>query len=382
MKTKKWKKIVAAGLMANMVLLCQEAAGSYTVEAKSENEFSMAASSATDSQDWAKLRIDMGSGQAGASGENGTPLGNGLFAAKENGGVTEDVFPLNHSTFWSGDPEYRKYMWEEGGEAGGSSAYGYGNDQSVRKEAYQKLVDTLKEAYTEGIGREERDALMQSVASTTQKIWESEAHSSFLSVGRMKLMFPELNEGITDYKRILDMDQAASEVSFKKDGVAYQRETFISNPDNVMVTHITNEKNDPMSMGVTLELPTEMVGKSKDNKVVFDGENDQIIMTGRAPYDFAATQWDENRGILMEARAKIVLPEGGNVETSTDGNCLEVTGAKEIIVLYTCETSYKDVNTDPSNSGIDYSKKAQDTISAASQKTYEALKDAHLKEYR
>lgn len=375
---------MAAGLAAGMTLLCLEGPGLHNVEANTEDGFSMTASSATDSEDWSKLRIDMtmGGGQTGATGENGNPLGNGLFAAKQNGGVTEDVFPLNHSTFWSGDPEYREYMWETGGEAGGSSAYGYGNSQEVRQEAYQKLVDTLKEAYTEGISQEERDTLMESVASTTQDLWESEAHSSFLSIGRMKMLFPELSEGITDYQRILDLDQATSEISFKKDGVAYQRETFISNPDNVMVTHITNENNDPMSMGLTLELPAEMLGKSKDNQVVFDAENAQIIMTGRAPYDFAATQWDENRGILMEARAKIVLPQGGEIAAGADGTTLEVTGAKEIMVLYTCETSYKDVNTDPSNSGIDYSQKAQDTISAASEKSYEDLKDAHLEEYR
>ena len=384
MRAKKWKRILAAGLAAGMTLLSLESMGPVMVQAKTENGFSMTASSATDSEDWSKLRIDMGigGGQTGATGENGTPLGNGLFAARQNGGVTEDVFPLNHSTFWSGDPEYREYMWETGGEAGGSSAYGYGNDQATRQEAYQKLIDTLKEAYTEGISQEERDELMESIAATTQKMWESEAHSSFLSVGRMKMMFPELNGGITDYQRILDMDQATSEVSFKKDGVAYKRETFISNPDNVMVTHITNENNDPMSMGLTLELPSQMVGKSDDNKVVFDKENARIIMTGRAPYDFAATQWDENRGILMEARAKIVLPRGGEIETSADGNSLEITGAEEIMVLYTCETSYKDVNTDPSDSGIDYSKKAQDTISAAAEKSYDDLKSTHLSEYR
>lgn len=53
------------------------------------------------------------------------------------------------------------------------------------------------------------------------------------------MKFPELT-GTTDYKRTLDMDRATSEVAFKKDGVGYLRETFISNPDNVMVTRISN----------------------------------------------------------------------------------------------------------------------------------------------
>ena len=140
MRAKKWKRILAAGLAAGMTLLSLESMGPVMVQAKTENGFSMTASSATDSEDWSKLRIDMGigGGQTGATGENGTPLGNGLFAARQNGGVTEDVFPLNHSTFWSGEPEYREYMWETGGVAGGSSSYGYGNDQATRQKAYQK----------------------------------------------------------------------------------------------------------------------------------------------------------------------------------------------------------------------------------------------------
>ena len=43
-------------------------------------------------------------------------MANGLFAAKENGEVQEDVFVLNYSTFWSVDPEYRHSLYEgEGG---------------------------------------------------------------------------------------------------------------------------------------------------------------------------------------------------------------------------------------------------------------------------
>ena len=61
---------------------------------------------------------------------------------------------------------------------------------------------------------------------------------------------------------------------------------------------------------------------------------------------------------------------------------MKVSGAKEILVLYTCETSFKDAFTDPSNSGVDYSGKVRATLDNASEKTYDELRERHLEEYR
>lgn len=337
-----------------------------------DRQFDMSASAVTGEEDWSKLRLDMKDPEKDdAGGDWGTPLGNGVFAAKENGGVLEDVFVLNHSTFWSGDPEYRDTMYEEGT---------YGNATDERASGYRELVDTLKEAYTEGISPEARKDLMLSTVDKTKKIWESEEQGAFLSAGRMRLKFPELTD-TTDYKRILDMDKAMSEISFKKDGVGYLRETIISNPDNVMVTRITNEGNRSMNMEVNLELPSQMIGKSKDNKVYVDKERNELVMTGRAPYDFPAKKWDDNRGILLETRVRVILPEGDGRITAGDTS-LMVSGAQEIIVLYTSETSYKDILTDPSQSGVDFNGKVIATMDEASGMSYNELLENHLNEYR
>lgn len=121
-----------------------------------------------------------------------------------------------------------------------------------------------------------------------------------------------------------------------------------------MVTRITNENNSAMEMELNLTLHPNMEGKSDDNRVFVDEDNMEVVMTGRAPYDFPATSWAEDRGTLMEARAKVLLPKDGEVTVSGSG--LKVSGADEIIVLYTCETSFKDVTTNPSDSSVDYEK--------------------------
>ena len=366
------KRIISLGMAFCMASLLAVSGDYEVVKAEEPAQFNMSQSGTTGEEDWSKLRIDMGGPETNAnSGYMGTPLANGLFSVRQNGGVQEDVFPLNHSTFWSGDPEYRDYLYE-GNE-------GYENSPETRSAAYNKLVDTLKQAYSEGISKEERDTLMESISGTTQDMWLADLHSAFISAGRMKMAFPELT-GTTDYSRILDLDTATSEIGFKKDGVAYLRETFMSNPDNVMVTRITNEADSPMGMELSLQLHDYAVGKSEYNKVTVDTEKNEVVMTQRAPYDFGADRWDENRGTLLEARAKIVLPDGGDIQA--DGTTLKVSGAKEILVLYTCETSFKDAFTDPSNSGVDYSGKVRTTMDNASEKSYEELRERHLEEYR
>ncbi len=369
---KKKRRRAAAVCMAVCMTALTALNGSGTAMAAENTDFDMSATSPSDSEDWESLKLDMGGPETvDTYGYWGTPLANGLFAAKENGRVEEDVFVLNHSTFWSGDPEYRDALYEGEG--------GYGHSVEERAAGYQELIDTLEAAYTEGLPAGERNSLMQSINGITQKMWESDEQGAFLSMGRMRMKFPELTD-TTDYQRILDLDQATSEISFKKDGTGYQRETFISNPDNVMVTRLTNEADQPMNMELSLELPSEMQGKSDDNQVSVDEEKNEVVMTGRAPYNFPATQWSEDRGTLFEARAKIILPENG--EITADGSSLKVAGAEEIIVLYTCETSYKDSVTDPAHSGVDYSGKVRATLDGAADKSYEELKNTHLEEYR
>ena len=366
------KRTAALGLALCLSVLPALGDSGVVLAQDADTEFTMEASSPTGEEDWSSLKVDMKWAEEEETyGYWGTPLANGLFAAKENGEVQEDVFVLNHSTFWSGDPEYRDSLYEGEG--------GYGNSVEEKAAGYEKLIDTLKAAYTEGVTAGERNQLMQSLTETTQEIWEGKEQGAFLALGKMRMNFPELTYS-ENYKRTLDLDRAMSEVSFTKDGVDYLRETFISNPDNVMVTRLTNDADTDMDMVLSLELHSEMNGKSDDNRVYVDEETQEIVMTGRAPYDFPATKWDEGRGTLMEARAKIVLPEGG--EVTTEGNKLRVTDAPEILVLYTCETSYKDALTDPSDSGVDYSGKVRETMDKAEAMSYDELLERHLEEYR
>ena len=373
---KAWKRLAAVGMALCITGVTMISEVGSVSAAPVDSSFDMSASSPGE-EDWTKLRLDLGGPESSDGGPWGTPIGNGVFGAKQNGGVAKDVFPLNHSTFWSGDPAYGDQLYE-----GGNGSYG--NTPEERRAAYDELRQMLVDAYQEGISDEDRLAIFKKVEAQTKKIWDAQcaAQSTFLPLGRMILDFPDLTAGDTeDYSRILDMDGATSEISFKKDGVTYNRQAFISNPDNVMAVKLGNDGTRKMNMNVSLELPSEMVGKSEMNKITVDTEKNEIVMTGRAPYDKVGNYatWAEDRGTTFEARVK-VLPVNGT--TTASGNTLKVTDADEIVLLYSCETSYKDFKTDPAKSGIDVSGNVRRDLDAAVAKGYDKLLEDHQADFR
>lgn len=341
-----------------------------------EGTSSISTTTVSGDEDWARLRLDLGAPEQNKLGTWGTPLGNGVFAAKENGGVAEDVFQLNHSTFWSGDPQYGEDL-SEGGEGS------YGNTPEERLLGYQSVRQKLVDAYQEGISDEDRLAIFKTIEGETKRIWGAPcaAQSTYLPLGRMVLNFPELGSGTDSYNRSLDMDGATSDIEFKKGDVTYTRQSFISNPANVMAVKIANNGGQKMKMDVALELPEEMVGQAKLNQVTLDEKTNEVIMTGRAPIvkDSKNVTWYEDRGVTFEARVK-VLPVNGKVTAA--GNKLQVTDADEIILLYTCETSYKDFKTNPSQSGIDVAGNVRKALDAAAEKEYDDLLREHQEDFR
>lgn len=341
-----------------------------------EGTSSISSTTISGDEDWTRLRLDLGAPEQNKLGTWGTPLGNGVFAAKENGGVAEDVFQLNHSTFWSGDPQYGEDL-SEGGEGS------YGNTPEERLLGYQSVRQKLVDAYQEGISDEDRLAIFKTIEGETKRIWGAPcaAQSTYLPLGRMVLNFPELGSGTDSYNRSLDMVGATSDIEFKKGDVTYTRQSFISNPANVMAVKIANNGGQKMKMDVALELPEEMVGQAKLNQVTLDEKTNEVIMTGRAPIvkDSKNVTWYEDRGVTFEARVK-VLPVNGKVTAA--GNKLQVTDADEIILLYTCETSYKDFKTNPSQSGIDVAGNVRKALDAAAEKGYDDLLREHQEDFR
>lgn len=171
---------------------------------------------------------------------------------------------------------------------------------------------------------------------------------------------------ITDYKRTLNIDDSIATVTYKKNGINYSREYFVSNPDNFMAIRITCDKEGGISNVIRFTSPQQ---RSKT-----EYKDDMIIFTGR-PQDHK-----ENIPHLEFAGIVKVVTDGEMV-TSQSG--ISVSGADELIIYFTAGTNYQQCMDD----SFDYFSDAvpvddcMERIKTVSEKAYDDLKTAHMADY-
>ena len=165
-------------------------------------------------------------------------------------------------------------------------------------------------------------------------------------------------DDVTDYRRELDLSTAIHRVCYAREGILYQREAFCSHPDRALVVRFTASR--PGSYTGHVEL-TEAHG------AIPVAQGDELTAAGAL-----------SNGLKYEARVKL-LCEGGEVE-ATNG-VLEFRGADALTVLLTAGTDYLN-RSDRGWRGDDPHAKVTQTLASAASKSFEALKAAHVADYR
>ena len=121
--------------------------------------------------------------------------------------------------------------------------------------------------------------------------------AKYQMVGGLKLFFG--HKDVTGYSRTLDMNDAVARTEYTCNGVKYTRETFVSHPDQVMVTRITADKAGAVSMSLGYE-------NVLNGGVTIDG-NDTLVANGHGSDD----NWVSG-AVYFSSRSK-VIPENGSV---------------------------------------------------------------------
>jgi alpha-L-fucosidase 2 len=268
------------------------------------------------------------------------PLGNGLMGAMVFGGVPDERVQLNLGTLWGGAPH--DYV-----DPGAAS----------RLKQIRKLIFAGKVAQAEAL--------------SAGFMGDPKLLMPFQPFGDLRLHFE--NKGtVSDYRRELRLDDAIGTVSYAIGNVHFRRETFISYPDRVLVMRLSADR--PAAQNFTVALTSPQPGA----KVALAGA-DAIELTGQiAPRANPASSWTgswSQPGMSYAGRLAIKT-EGGSVRQA--GDHLEVSGADAVTLVFsgaTSFTSYRDI-------GGNASAAAGAVLAKAAQKSYEALKNAHLADYR
>lgn len=156
------------------------------------------------------------------------PLGNGSMGAMCFGGTLQDRFSLNDDTVWSGG-----YLDRINPDAKSSM-------QTVRDLLRAGRIEEAEEMTEERIlalpeGQRDYELLCELTLE-----FKTPEHSRFITP-HQALWFMKRNmhcyepeNGVTDYRRSLDLDDGVCRVSYNLDGIPHKREAFLSYPAGVL----------------------------------------------------------------------------------------------------------------------------------------------------
>ncbi len=257
------------------------------------------------------------------------PLGNGRIGAMVYGNCPTERFELNEATFWSGGP--------------GSNNKPVSS--STMEHCWQQMLAGDFKGADGTIG--------------SQMIGGGEA--KYQSVGTLNVDTGHSN--VSGYDRWLDMNTAVAGCTYTYQGKKYKRESFVSHPDQVLVTRISCE--DAGSVSLTASYGCSL----KDQFTLAVDGNDTLVMNGHGDSEYGMPY-----AVWFSTRTK-VIPEGGTV--SAGNNQVRVSGADSVVLLTTVRTNF--VNFETCN-GDEKGDAAAD-LAAASKKSYDELYAAHEKDY-
>ena len=238
--------------------------------------------------------------QPAASFHQSLPLGNGRIGAMIFGGVDEERIILNESSVWSGSRE-----------------------DSNRPDAHQALPE-IRRLLLAGQNVAAEKLVNQNF--TCRNKGSGHANGANLPfgcyqvLGNLRIKFTDTTEPVENYRRELDLATAVARVTYRRAGVTFTHEHFVSAPDEVFVTRLTGS----LTFTVALDRPERFTTQAS-------GTN-ELLMTG------SLDDGQGGKGVTYAARLR-VLARGGTVKT--DGNMLRVTGADEVLLLVAAATDFR-----------------------------------------
>jgi alpha-L-fucosidase 2 len=258
------------------------------------------------------------------------PLGNGRIGAMVYGNCPDERIDLNECTFWSSGPSNNNKT--------GAANYLATAQNQIWNGQYSAADSTIGNNMLGG------------------------GEARYQSVGDLKLAFG--HSSVTGYSRQLDMNTGVVSCDYTYNGRTYHRESFVSYPDQVLVTRITCSAAGSISFTASYE--SSLSGQY----TVSTSGSDTLIMNGHGDSDNGV-----NYAVWFSTRSKIINTHGS---ISANGSGVTVTNADSVVILTAVRTNF--VNYATCNG--DEKGNAATDITNASAKSYTTLYDNHVADYQ
>jgi alpha-L-fucosidase 2 len=283
-----------------------------------------------------------------ASFDQALPIGNGRLGAMVFGDPEHERLALNEDTLWSGKP----HGWNNPGA------------KAVLPQVRKALLD---------------DADYHAADRLTKKM-QGPFNESYQPLGDLHLEFDHA-DGITDYERVLDMDQAVASVRYTANGAVFQREAFVSALDQVLVVKVASSVRGRINCRITLDTLLK-------HTVAARGDSG-LVLTGKAPahvepnYQASKNPVVESEipgdGMYFAALLYARVVDGHIVGT---GGELVVTGATTLILTINAGTGFRSYDVAPDLPLAAVVAETAQTLDVSAHKAYDAMRVAHVREHQ
>ncbi len=245
------------------------------------------------------------------------PLGNGHLGIMPDGGVEEETIVLNDITLWSGGPS--------------------DDSNPLALQSLPEIQRLLKEGKNDEAQNLMYETFVCGGAGSGHGQGAKVPFGCYQTLGNMTIDFqyPD-NDSVTNYQRMLCLNDAIHKVSFEKGGQRYEREAFVSRCDDVVALRLKG----PASYAL---------GLSRQEKAEVFEDTDGLVLCGQLDSHVEGVE-----GMRYYAKAQ------------------SVTGKNESVVYFCAATDFLCDNPEAY---------VNEHLQKAIEKGFEKLKSDHLKSY-
>jgi alpha-L-fucosidase 2 len=282
------------------------------------------------------------------------PIGNGRLGAMVFGGgddasPSKELLQFNEDTFWSGKPLN-------------------GNNPDAKNH----LAD-VRRAVLEQQDYHLADKLCQKMQGLFAEAYQA--------LGNLHIEFAHSGQA-TGYRRELNLETACARTRYAIDGVQFEREVFVSAPDQVIAFRATASKPNSISCTISLE---SLLGKS-----VQALQNNRLLLTGKAPKHVAgAGHPDSEKPVVMSNEigegmyfASILQAKTEEGDIKADGEKLVITNVSTLTILLTAATGFRGFQSVPDTPVTEISARAAKQLDTAVTKLFNDLHKHHIEDHQ
>ena len=280
--------------------------------------------------------------------EEALVIGNGTMGATLYGGVKKDKISFNDITLWTGEPESEN-----------SSPDAFNVIPEIRA-----LLDN--EDY-------------QGADKAQYKV-QGHYSENYQPLGTLTIEYLDDTAGISDYHRWLDIGNATARTQYLKDGKLFTSDYFASAPDSVIVIRLKSENKEGIHASLSFDSPLPHSSQVADNEISVEG----YAAYHSFPVYYKAEdkhRYDPERGIHFKTLVRVLSVDGSVKDRYSDSR-IEIDGSTEVLILIANVTSFNGFDKDPVKEGRNYRSHVEKRMKCAVGKTYDALREAHIRDYK